>query len=73
LLDIGLPGLDGYEVARRLRADPDLAHIVLIAMTGYGQEVDRQAALSAGFHQHMVKPVAFSKLEAALAAIEPRA
>ncbi|MBL8897486.1 MAG: response regulator [Planctomycetes bacterium] len=73
LLDIGLPGLDGYEVARRLRADPDLAHVVLIAMTGYGQEVDRQAALSAGFHQHMVKPVAFSKLEAALAAIEPRA
>jgi two-component system CheB/CheR fusion protein len=57
LLDIGLPGLDGYEVARRLRQDPSLRNIKLIALTGYGQEEDRRRAELAGFDRHLVKPV----------------
>jgi CheY-like chemotaxis protein len=56
-LDIGLPGLDGYEVARRLRQDPSLRNIKLIALTGYGQEEDRRRAQLAGFDRHLVKPV----------------
>jgi signal transduction histidine kinase/CheY-like chemotaxis protein len=56
LVDIGLPGLDGYEVARRLRQSLG-AGVRLVAMTGYGQAEDRQRALQAGFDQHMVKPV----------------
>ncbi|HEX7842496.1 MAG TPA: response regulator, partial [Kofleriaceae bacterium] len=55
LLDIGLPEMDGYELARRLRNGG--AAIKLIALTGYGQEADRQRALSAGFDEHLVKPV----------------
>ncbi|KWT92004.1 MULTISPECIES: response regulator [unclassified Variovorax] len=56
VLDIGLPLLDGYEVARRLRAMPELASALLIAVTGYGQSEDRAAALGAGFDRHFVKP-----------------
>jgi len=56
VLDIGLPLLDGYEVARRLRAIPELDGALLIALTGYGQSEDRQAALDAGFDYHFVKP-----------------
>jgi signal transduction histidine kinase/DNA-binding response OmpR family regulator len=56
VLDIGLPMLDGYEVARRLRAMPELAGALLIAVTGYGQNEDRQAAHDAGFDHHFVKP-----------------
>ncbi len=57
LIDIGLPGMDGYEVARRMRADPTLATTTLVALTGYGRDEDREAAMSAGFDQHLVKPV----------------
>ena len=57
LLDIGLPGMDGYEVARRLRAEPGLAGMLLIALTGYGQEEDRRRSAQAGFDFHLVKPV----------------
>ncbi len=57
LLDIGLPGMDGYELARRLRALPHMQHAILIAITGYGQEEDRRLALEAGFNHHLVKPV----------------
>ena len=60
ILDIGLPGLNGYEVARRLRHQAALADVVLIAITGYGQETDRQSALAAGFNHHLVKPVDFA-------------
>ncbi len=67
LLDIGLPGLNGYEVASRLRREPSLAHSMLVALTGYGQESDRQKALQAGFHHRLVKPVDFRKLEEILA------
>jgi CheY-like chemotaxis protein len=56
VLDIGLPLLDGYEVARRMRAMPELAGALLIAVTGYGQSEDRAAATDAGFDHHFVKP-----------------
>ena len=56
LVDIGLPGLDGYEVARRIRKAP-LDGTYLVAMTGYGQDEDRDRALAAGFDRHLVKPV----------------
>ena len=56
LLDIGLPGLDGYEVARRLRALPGGDRCLLIALTGYGQQDDRRRAHEAGFDVHLVKP-----------------
>jgi signal transduction histidine kinase/ActR/RegA family two-component response regulator len=57
IIDIGLPGIDGYEVARRLRVLPGGAPAVMIALTGYGQDEDRQRALQAGFDIHLVKPV----------------
>jgi signal transduction histidine kinase/CheY-like chemotaxis protein len=57
LVDIGLPGMDGYEVARRVRRDPDLKQVVLVALTGYGREEDKRQALAAGFDFHLVKPV----------------
>jgi PAS domain S-box-containing protein len=57
LLDIGLPGMDGYEVARRLRELPGLTKVRLIAVTGYGQKGDREAAREAGFDLHVTKPV----------------
>ena len=63
LLDIGLPGLNGYEVARRLRLDPQLKGVRLVAMTGYGDEADRRLAQEAGFDRHVVKPVDFPKVE----------
>lgn len=56
LLDIGLPGIDGYEVCRRLRAQPQLRDTVMVAHTGYGQQCDRQKSLEAGFDHHLVKP-----------------
>ena len=67
LLDIGLPGMDGYEVASRLRATPGLAGLRLIAVTGYGQESDRRRARLAGFDHHLVKPVDLDRLRALLA------
>lgn len=63
LLDIGLPGLDGYEVARRLRADPATAGARLIALTGYGQETDVRRAHEAGFDAHLLKPYDMNDLE----------
>jgi PAS domain S-box-containing protein len=62
ILDIGLPVMDGYELASRLRDLPGLASIRLIALTGYGQESDRQRTRAAGFHHHLVKPVDFQAL-----------
>ncbi|HET9316935.1 MAG TPA: ATP-binding protein, partial [Vicinamibacteria bacterium] len=57
VLDVGLPEIDGFEVARRIRATSRLGHVRLIAVTGYGQEVDRAASRAAGFDAHLVKPV----------------
>jgi PAS domain S-box-containing protein len=69
LLDIGLPEMDGNELARRLRNAPETAHSVLIAVTGYGQEQDRQRAFESGFRHHFVKPVDMDKLASVLAEI----
>ena len=66
LVDIGLPGIDGYEVARRMRSDPATSKVRLIALTGYGQESDRTRAIDAGFDAHLVKPVDMSRLLEAL-------
>ena len=57
LIDIGLPGIDGYALARMARQTPEVQGICLVALTGYGQAEDRQTALSAGFDAHMTKPV----------------
>ncbi|MFD2365466.1 PAS domain S-box protein [Pseudoduganella sp. GCM10020061] len=67
LLDIGLPGMDGNELARRLRAQPETAGATLIAVTGYGQEQDRRATAEVGFDHHFVKPVDIPQLSALLA------
>jgi PAS domain S-box-containing protein len=67
LLDIALPGKRGYDIAREIRAEPELADTLLIAMTGYGQEGDRREARSAGFDHHLTKPVDQRALEALLA------
>jgi two-component system CheB/CheR fusion protein len=67
LLDIGLPEIDGYEVARRLRATPGLEGLRLVALTGYGQPEDRARTRAAGFDDHLVKPVEFMALERAIA------
>jgi len=68
LLDIGLPGMDGYELAQRLRANPALEGIRLVALTGYGQAEDKERAHAAGFDDHLVKPADFRALEQVLAA-----
>lgn len=68
LLDIGLPGMDGYEVAQRLRELDGLEKVALVAITGYGQEDDRRRSREAGFDQHLVKPVDPVQLQQVLAA-----
>jgi CheY-like chemotaxis protein/two-component sensor histidine kinase len=70
LLDIGLPDMDGHELARRLRAQPATAAAVLVALTGYGQAEDQQRAQQAGFDHHMVKPADLDRLLTLLASIE---
>ena len=72
LVDIGLPGFDGNEVARRIRASSLADHVELIAMTGYGQPEDRRRALQAGFDSYLVKPVDPAHLGRLLAAVRPR-
>ena len=67
LIDIGLPGVDGYALARMARQTPEARATCLVALTGYGQEEDRQKALAAGFDAHMTKPVDPSRLNAFLA------
>jgi signal transduction histidine kinase/ActR/RegA family two-component response regulator len=68
-LDLDLPKVDGYEVARRLRREPAMRDMTMVAMTGYGQEEDRQRTQEAGFQSHMVKPVDFDKIEELLASL----
>ena len=68
ILDIGLPGMTGYEVARRLRADPGTRRTVLVAATGYGREEDRRMAVDAGFDHYLTKPVEFGLLLEAITA-----
>lgn len=69
ILDIGLPDLDGYELARRLRMQRETAKAILIAVTGYGQDQDREAAFNAGFNYHFAKPIDSEKLASLLAEI----
>ncbi|HKI37080.1 MAG TPA: response regulator [Gemmataceae bacterium] len=73
LLDIGMPGMSGYEVARELRRTPGLSAALLVAMTGWGQEEDRRRSLEAGFDRHLVKPVDLAALEQILAEERERA
>jgi len=70
LLDIGLPVVDGLQVARRIRQEPGLRNVLLIALTGYGQDADRQATRDAGFDYHLAKPVDFKTIEHTLANVK---
>jgi PAS domain S-box-containing protein len=72
LLDIGLPLMDGYEVARRLRQEAELAPLKLVAITGYGEGSDRQKSREAGFDEHVVKPVDIDKLPGLLGLQAPK-
>jgi signal transduction histidine kinase/CheY-like chemotaxis protein len=67
LVDVGLPDMDGYEVARRLRAQPETRSLRLVALTGYGTPEDRPRALAAGFDDHLPKPIGLPELETLLA------
>jgi two-component system CheB/CheR fusion protein len=67
LLDIGMPGMDGYEVCRRIRREGSLEGIMLVALTGWGQDEDRRRSHEAGFDRHIVKPVEPSALQRLLA------
>jgi CheY-like chemotaxis protein len=67
LLDIGMPGMDGYEVARRLRAVPELVDLQIIAVTGHGMPLDMVCSREAGFDEHLVKPIDPARLESLLA------
>jgi CheY-like chemotaxis protein len=68
LLDIGLPKLDGFQVARQVRQEDEMANVLLVAMTGYGQEEDRRRTQDAGFDHHLVKPVDLDTLQELLRA-----
>jgi PAS domain S-box-containing protein len=72
LLDIGMPGMDGYEVARRIRQQPISQDVRLIALTGWGQESDRNRSQAAGFDYHLIKPADVSVLETLLVSLESR-
>jgi CheY-like chemotaxis protein len=72
LVDIGLPDISGYEVAARLRAQPQGARILIAAVTGYGRDQDRDAALRAGFDAHLTKPVELAELERLFAGLPAR-
>ncbi len=65
-LDIAMPGMSGYEVAEKLKSDPQTADIVVVAMTGFGQASDRQRAFESGFDRHMIKPANIDALKAVI-------
>ncbi len=70
ILDIGMPGMDGYEVARRIRQQPEFQKVTLIALTGWGQDEDRRRSHTAGFDYHLIKPADIDALQALLALVE---
>lgn len=72
LLDIGLPGVNGYEAARRIRELPEGRAVVLLALTGWGQEEDRRRSTAAGFDDHLVKPVDLETLAHLLSRVTPQ-
>jgi CheY-like chemotaxis protein len=63
LLDIGMPGMNGYELARRLRGMPALQRLILVAVTGWGQDDDRRRSREAGFNYHLTKPTDLASLD----------
>jgi CheY-like chemotaxis protein len=69
LVDIGLPVMDGYELAQHIRNRPDTAPVQLVAVTGYGQKRDVEQALASGFDEHLTKPVDISRLTLLIAAL----
>lgn len=71
LVDIGLPGIDGYEVARRLRDQPACASATLIALSGYGRDEDKRRAREAGFDHHLLKPADLDELHAIIVSVTP--
>ncbi len=71
LLDIGLPGMSGYEVAERLRAEPGLEGVILVALTGYDEDTERQRSRAAGFDHHLVKPIAMDAVTELVARCAP--
>jgi CheY-like chemotaxis protein len=71
LLDIGMPGMDGYETCRRIREKWG-AHVVVVAITGWGQQSDKQSALQSGFDAHITKPADPTKLEQLVVALSKR-
>jgi signal transduction histidine kinase/DNA-binding response OmpR family regulator len=73
LLDIGLPGIDGFEVTRRIRADPQFVKVRIVALTGYGQESDRAHTAAVGIDRHLIKPVEMETVLGAITALlEPQ-
>jgi len=68
-IDIGLPGMDGHEVARQMRMRPDLRATLLVALTGHGAPEDRQRSQAAGFDRHMVKPIDLGELDRVLSGL----
>jgi CheY-like chemotaxis protein len=72
-LDIGLPGMDGYEVARAVRRLPGMDELFLVALTGYGREEDRRKTREAGFDYHLVKPAGMEDVQRLLATLAPLA
>ena len=73
LCDIGLPGMDGYQVARTIRQDNALSSTCIIALTGYGRDEDQRQAREAGFDMHLTKPIDYNNLRRALAQFRMRA
>jgi CheY-like chemotaxis protein len=73
LLDLGLPGMDGIEVARRLRSYPQLAKVRIVALTGFGQGADRRRSAAVGIESHLVKPVDVDTVMEAIAAASAKA
>jgi two-component system CheB/CheR fusion protein len=71
-LDIGMPRMDGYETCRRLKAEPSVENTVVVALTGWGQDEDRQKSRAAGFDHHRVKPVAIGELVALMSSLDSR-
>jgi two-component system CheB/CheR fusion protein len=72
ICDIGMPGMDGYETARRLRREPGLEKVLLAAVSGYSQEEHRRLSREAGFDRHLVKPIGRAALEELLRGVAPR-
>jgi CheY-like chemotaxis protein len=69
LLDLGMPGMSGYDVARAFQTQSNLRDLCIIALSGYGSEEDRRRTHSAGFYHHLVKPIDFAALESVLASL----